>query len=167
MRRTILAGVAISSLAAIAISGPASAKDQGLCELQFSPKTLAAVSDIAMIKATGKATNVADGLFTFPGNALDQDTIACKGGLAFVRADASVKIKKPVFDLANDTVAVTIPGVGQDYELFDLANVKEKKKVVKAKANLAMGQAALLNQALKTDIFTDGMRIGRVAYSMQ
>ncbi len=167
MRKTILAGAAVASLAAVMVTSPASAKDQGLCELQFSKKTLAAITDIAMIDATGKATNVADGLFTFPGNALDQDTIACKGGLAFVRADASVKIKKPVFDLANDTMAVTVVGVGPDYELFDLANVKQKKKVIKAKANLAMGQAALLNQALKTDIFVDGMRIGRVAYSMQ
>lgn len=167
MRRTILAGAAIASLAAVMVTGPASAQDQGLCELQFSKKTLAAITDIAMINATGKATNVADGLFTFPGNALDQDTVACKGGLAFVRADASLKIKKPVFDLANDTVAVTVPGVGSDYELLDLANVKQKRKVMKAKANLAMGQAALLNQALKTDIFKDGMRIGRIAYSVQ
>ena len=167
MRKALLAGAAVAGLTAALVAGPANAKDQGLCELQFNKKTLNAISEIAMVDATGKATNVADGLFTFPGNALDQDTIACKGGLKFVRADASLKIKQPVFDLSNESVAVTVVGVGPDYELLDMANLKQGKRVVKAKVNLALGQAALLNQALKTDIFTDGMRIGRIAYSQQ
>ena len=94
--------------------------------------------------------------FVFPATKVDQ-VITHKGGLELVRADAGLTATDFVFDLEAGNVDVTVPGVGQVDDVFDLAGVKVTKKTVKAKLNVAPGKADLLNGALKTTLFKDGM----------
>ena len=165
MRKSIAAGFAVAALAGVMVAAPASAaSNDGLTVLTFNKKTWNAINAEMMVKPGGKTMVINVRSFGFPSKALDQDTIVGKGSLSLVRADASWKMRKPVLDLANASMAATVAGMGPDYELFDLAGLKQGKRTVKAKVNLAMGQAAMLNQALKTDIFKDGMAIGKVVY---
>jgi hypothetical protein len=164
MRKTMAIGFTAAVITSAMSTGPATAAD-GITVVTFSQKTWKKLSSQMKVKPTGRTITINVRSFGFPAKAVDQDTVVGKGGLAFVRADASLTVKKPVLDLANTTVTATIVGVGPDYELFDLAKVKRGAKRTKAQLNLATGQAAILNQALKTDVFVDGMRIGTVTYN--
>lgn len=167
MRKTVAVGLVAGALVGAVATAPATADDQtGTVTITFTKKTWKAVNAQMMVKPTGKAQKLSAGSFAFPGYAYDQYTIATKGGLAFVRADASLKVKNLVADLADDTMSGKVVGMATDYDLFDLANVKQGKKT-KAQLNLGMGQASTLNQVLKTDIFTDGMRVGKMVYVPQ
>lgn len=166
MRKTLAMGMVLGSVVGGVIAvGPAHADTTGELVITFNKKTWNAIDSQMMVKTTGKATPVNARSFGFPASYLDQYSILSRGGLAFVRADASLSMRQFAVDLENDVVAARIVGVGLDDEVFDLANVKSKKQTLKAKLNLAMGQAADLNEALKTDIFRDGMRVGSLQYN--
>ena len=95
--------------------------------------------------------------FVFPATQSSSTVINHTGGLMLTRADASLTATDFVFDLQAGNVDVTVPDVGVVEDVFDLAKIKVTKKTVKAKLNVAPGQADLLNGALKTTFFKDGM----------
>lgn len=166
MHGVMVAGIVGAVLAGSLIGTPASAAgNDGLTVLTFTRKTWNTVNAEMVVRPGGRTLLINTRSFGFPARALDRDTIAGRGTLALVRADASLTIGKPALDLSEDVMSATLKGLGPDYDLFDLANVKRRKGMVKATVHLATGQAATLNQALKTTIFTDGMPIGTVTFT--
>ncbi len=105
--------------------------------------------------APGKKRNKVK--FVFPASRTDAQTINHEGGLVLMRADASLTATDFVFDLQAGNVDVTVPGVGVVEDVFDLSRTKVNKKTVTARLMVASGKADLLNGALKTTMFKDGM----------
>lgn len=100
--------------------------------------------------------------FTLPASqAAGSSLIQHTGALAFVRADRGVLMKDIVVDMANGTVNYTAEDGTEVKDIFDLAKVKTTKKTVKANWVVAAGQAAVLNSALSTTVFTDGMFVAK------
>jgi hypothetical protein len=164
--RTITAGTLAGALA-VGLAAPVVAKgkpdDKGpkvkgttSVMLTKSVKTKLSKDGIKVdAVAPGKKKNKVK--FVFPATQTEPQLINHTGGLSLVRADASLTATDFVFDLEAGNVDVTVPGLGVVEDVFDLAKVKINKKTVTAKLNVAPGKAELLNGALKTTLFKDGM----------
>lgn len=98
--------------------------------------------------------------FVFPAAQSSPQAITHTGGLQFARADAGLVITNFVFDLENAKVDVTV-GESVLEDVLDLTKVQFTKKTVKANVKVATGSAALLNGALQTELFTDGMFLAK------
>jgi hypothetical protein len=169
---TVLA--AATALTATAAMAPAAAKKpevpgsqssvKGTTTLMFTKSVKKKLAkDGILVKAVAPAKKRNAVKFTFPAKQAEPGIITHTGGLSFVRADAGLTLTDFVFDLENGTVDATVPGTGPLEDVFDMAKVKITKKQVTAKLNVSMGKAAVLNDALKTTMFSDGMYLAKAA----
>lgn len=119
------------------------------------------VKDGIVVKAVDPAKKRNAVKFVFPAAQTSPQVITHTGGLEFVRGEKSLTITNFVFDLAAGNVDVTVPGVGDVPDALDLAKVKITKKTVKAHLNVALGKGEVLNTALGTTLFKDGMFLAK------
>jgi hypothetical protein len=100
--------------------------------------------------------------FVFPAEAM-VEAIDHEGGLKLTRGDKSLTITDFAFDLSDKTVDVTVPGVGTVEDALALKRVKITKKRHVAMTRVAVGDgtAEVLNTALDSELFTDGMFLAK------
>ena len=164
--KRMAAGATVATMigaAGLAATAPANAAAvDGQTVVTFNKATWKALDKGGiMVEGVGKAEPINVRSFGFPAKQSKPRFIRHKGGIAFVRADASLTLTKFRFDLQDENVDVTVPGLGVVKDALDLGNLKIGKKAIRARLNVAFGQADTLNAALKTTIFKDGMTLGR------
>lgn len=100
--------------------------------------------------------------FVFPAEAM-VEAIDHQGGLELTRGDKSLTITDFAFDLSDKTVDVTVPGVGTVEDALALKRVKitKKRNVVLTRVAVGEGTAEVLNTALDSELFTDGMFLAK------
>ena len=100
--------------------------------------------------------------FVFPAEAM-ADAISHQGGLELKRGEKSLTITDFAFDLSGKTVDVTVPDMGtvEDALTLKLVKVTKKKKVVLTRVAVGDGTAAVLNEALGSELFADGMFLAK------
>jgi hypothetical protein len=101
--------------------------------------------------------------FTFPATQSEPQFIMHTGGLTFTRDGKSLTITDFKFDLSAKNVDVTVPNVGPVEDALDLSKLKITKKTVTARLKVAADKAAVLNGALETTLFTDGMFLAKTS----
>lgn len=170
--RVVAALSAASVLVSVTALGPVAAKKPDTPGSQSSVKGTTTVMFTKAVKkklakggiavepvAPAKKRNAVK--FTFPAAQTQPQLISHTGGISFARADAGLTLTDFVFDLENGTVDATVPGVGPVEDVLDLGKVKITKKTVTARLAVGMGQATVLNAALKTTVFSDGMFLAK------
>jgi hypothetical protein len=122
----------------------------------------ALAEDGITVAAVAPATKRNAVKFAFPAEAM-ADAISHQGGLALKRGEKSLTITDFAFDLSGKTVDLTVPDVGTVEDALTLKRVKvtTKKKVVLTRVGVADGTAAVLNEALGSDLFSDGMFLAK------
>ncbi len=113
--------------------------------------------------STCQTTGAAARSFTMPALTRGKNTVAARGGLTLSRAEASLRIENLVVDWAHRTGSANVVGLRR-HKVLTLSNVK-RGAWVRAQMHLAKGQAAVLNRALETDVFTPRMKLGELVYS--
>ena len=144
--------------------------------LKIDKDTAAALSDAGV---TVEATGAAEGptakrpyTFAFPivGGKVDKDPLGGRivhsGGLSFSADSESVVVKHFVIELDRAVLTAKVAGTGQRIDLLRLgapegANVGPERIVLRGvDAKLTTHAAKALNEALETDLFAGGRRIG-------
>ena len=168
-----VAAGALAGTLAVGLAGPAIAKGKpddkgpkakvkGTTSLMFTKSVKNKLAkDGIKVDAVAPAKKVNKVKFVFTASQTRPQYIDHTGGLAFTRADASLTATDFVFDLAAQNVDLTVPGVGVVDDVFVLGKLKINKKTVTAKLKVAPGKAVLLNDTLKTSLFTDGMFVAK------
>ena len=113
--KRMAAGATVATMigaAGLAATAPANAAAvDGQTVVTFNKATWKALDKGGiMVEGVGKAEPINVRSFGFPAKQSKPRFIRHKGGIAFVRADASLTLTKFRFDLQDENVDVTVPG---------------------------------------------------------
>lgn len=171
LRRSFAAGTLAGALALGMVAAPAIAKKpdnpggkskaKGTTSVMFtkSVKRKLRVNDID-VSAVAPARKKGKVKVVLPAQQTET-AITHTGAIVFSHGDATLTLSDLVFDLEAGNVDVTVPGVGEVSDALDLSRLKVKRKVTLARLMVAEGKADLLNQALDTEMFRDGMFLAK------